>query len=486
MIELPNIQLAAIYPEIAVLLLAFVVLAVDFVVPANKKSTLGYLTIAGLVLLLIYMPFAYISNEATFSGMVLSDSYAILFEWIFILAALFTVIHSIHYLKLERIRTGEYYQFVLYATLGMMVMAKGNDLMAIYVGLELMSISLYIMSAIGKDRIRSTEAAMKYLILGALASGILLFGMSYIYGLTGSTNLYAISSSLQSGNNNFLIYTGILLVAVGFSFKMALVPFHSWAPDVYEGAPTSVTAFMSSGPKAAALAIFLRVFVESFHGFEEQWTLFLWFFSAASMLFGSIVAISQKNIIRMLAYSSITHAGTIMLGLLAFNELGIASAVYYMMVYLFMNMGAFGVVIFIRYKEDRGEDINIFCGLGKTHPVAAFLLTLFLLSLAGIPPTGGFVVKFYVFSSAIQAGYLWLVIIAALSTVISLYYYLRVIVFMYMKEPAEGQSVNTTPLQWSAVAISAVFTIVMGVIPAPFMGWATAAVKGLISSFHSF
>jgi NADH-quinone oxidoreductase subunit N len=390
-----------------------------------------------------------------------------------------TVIHSINYLRIEDIKLGEFYQFVLYATLGMMVMAKANDLITLYVGLELMSLSLYILIALGKDKLRATEAATKYLILGAFASAILLYGMAYLYGLTGSTNLQEISANLVGGDN-LITYMAIGLVAVGFSFKVALVPFHVWTPDAYEGAPTSVTAFMSVGPKAAAFAVFLRVFVESFQSFHQEWSIFLWIIAASTMLFGSIVAIAQKNIIRMLAYSSITHAGTIVMGLLAFNELGIASSLYYLMVYLFMNMGAFGIVIFLRLKKNRGEYIEDFSGLAKTHPMAALIFSLFLFSLAGIPPTGGFVVKFYIFASAIKAGLIWLVIIAALSTVMSLYYYVRVMVYMYLRDPVDGQDVVTSPLQWTAIGVSAFLTMVMGIYPAPFIGWAMEAVKGMI------
>jgi NADH-quinone oxidoreductase subunit N len=339
-----NINFSAILPEIFLTAVALVVLIFDFFLPKQRKAILGYLSIAGLVILL---PIVILSagTRPAFGDMVVADHFAVFFKIIFILAAIFTILISIEYLKRVKIDSGEYYYIILFATVGMMVMASSNDLLNFYVGLELMALSFYILVAMRVNETRSVEGALKYFVLGALSSGILLYGISFTYGTSGTTNLMEISR--QAGNvsagNSFLLLA-LALIAVGFSFKVALFPFHIWAPDAYEGAPTPVTALLSVGSKAAAFAVFLRVFVVAFPEFQPQWAKLLWILSAATMVFGSVVAIAQKNIIRMLAYSSIAHAGVILIGLLVFNQNGLSGVLYYLLVYTFMNMGAFTVV----------------------------------------------------------------------------------------------------------------------------------------------
>ena len=341
---------------------------------------------------------------------------------------------SMDYLKRIKNDSGEYYYIILFATVGMMVMASANDLLNFYVGLELMALAFYILVAFRIHETRSAEGALKYFVLGALSSGILLYGISFTYGFSGTTNLLEISR--QAGNissrDPFLLLA-LALVTVGFSFKVALFPFHIWAPDAYEGAPTPVTALLSVGSKAAAFAGFMRVFMVAFPAFQPQWSKLLWILSAATMVFGSVVAIAQKNMVRMLAYSSIAHAGVILIGLLVYNQSGISGILYYLLVYTFMNMGAFAVVTLCVSSSKRGEMISDYRGFASHRPVAAFALTVFLLSLAGVPPTGGFAAKFIILAAAIDAHYYWLAAIGVLASGIALFFYARVIFIMYMK-----------------------------------------------------
>lgn len=474
-----NINFASVMPEMLTAGLAIIVLVVDLFLGRDSKPALGYLSIIGLLLIL---PVAALTAEASpsFGGTVISDAFSAYFNVIFIIAAIFTVFISMDYLKKTGIHRGEYYHIILFATVGMMVMASANDLINLYVGLELMALSFYVLVAYRVASSRSVEGALKYFVLGALSSGILLYGIAFAYGAAGSTNLDAIAAGLGSTGGPFLTL-GFILIIVGFGFKVAAFPFHVWAPDVYEGAPTPVTALLSIGSKAAAFAAFLRVFIVAFPAFQPEWSEILWMVSAATMVFGSVVAISQKNMVRMLAYSSIAHAGIILIGLLVYNETGIAGIMYYMLVYLFMNMGAFVIVTHLRSDAGgvlKGELISDYRGLSTSRPVLAFLMALFLLSLAGIPPTGGFAAKFFVLSAAINAKYYWLASIGVVSTAISLFFYARVIFFMFMKEPEPGTELPGAGACYNIVLFcTAAGTILLGVYPTPFIDLALKAVK---------
>lgn len=476
-----NINFSAVLPEIFLTAVALVVLCLDLILPKQHKSILGYLSILGLVLLL---PIVVLSagTSASFGGMVIADHFAAFFNIIFILAGIFTLMISMDYLKRIKSDSGEYYYIILFATVGMMVMASSNDLLNFYVGLELMALSFYILVALRIHERRSAEGALKYFILGALSSGILLYGISFAYGSSGTTNLLEISR--QTGNissrDSFLLLA-LALIVVGFSFKVALFPFHIWAPDAYEGAPTPVTALLSVGSKAAAFAVFIRVFIVAFPAFQPQWSKLLWILSAATMVFGSVVAIAQKNMVRMLAYSSIAHAGVILIGLLVFNQSGVSGVLYYLLVYTFMNMGAFTVVTLCVSPNQKGEMIKDYKGLASHHPVVAFSLALFLLSLAGVPPTGGFIAKFIIFAAAIDAHYYWLAAIGVLSSGIALFFYAKVIFYMYMQESENGMEVPSVGLAYKLVfLLSAVGTIVLGVYPSPFLEIGVNAVKPFI------
>ena len=474
-----NIDVTSILPEILLTGLGLLVLVVDFFIRPRDKAFLGYLSIIGLVAIL---PVAASVHGAapSFGGTVLADGFSAYFNVIFILAALFTIIISMDYLKKSGVQRGEFYHIILFSTVGMMVMASANDLITLYVGLELMAMSFYILVAFRTDKSRSVEGALKYLVLGALSSGVLLYGIAFAYGATGSTNLIAMARGLQAGPGPYLTL-GFILIVVGFGFKVAAFPFHMWAPDVYEGAPTPVTALLSIGSKAAAFAAMLRVFLVAFPAVQPQWSGALWILSATTMVFGAVVAISQKNIIRMLAYSSITHAGLILIGLLVYNDIGAAGVLYYFLVYLFMNMGAFVVVTHLRSDAGgrrQGENISDYSGLASRRPVLALLMALFMFSLAGIPPTGGFAAKFFILSAAVKAQYYWLAGIGVASTVVSLFFYARVIFYMFMREPGAGVEHPATGVWYNIVLIiTAVGSVLLGLYPGPFLDLAIKAAK---------
>jgi NADH-quinone oxidoreductase subunit N len=477
-----DINIVPVLPEVALTGLALALLILDLVFRRRHKRGLGYLGALGL-LSALPLVLATVTPEPAFGATVIADSFAAFFKAIFIISAILTLLMSVDYLERHGIRRGEYYYTVVFATVGMMVMTSALDLINLYVGLELMALSFYILVAFRVDSRRSVEGALKYFILGALSSGVLLYGMSFAYGFAGTTNLEAIARmSAAYETPNPLLLLSIALVTAGFSFKVAAFPFHLWAPDAYEGAPTPVAAFLSVGSKAAAFAVLLRVFVVAFPAVKPYWADILWGLSAATMVFGSVVAIAQRNIVRMLAYSSIAHAGIILMGLLSYNRSGISGILYYLLVYAFMNMGAFTVVaVFVR-ENGRGEAMSDYKGLASERPVLALVMALFLLSLAGVPPTGGFAAKFFILASAIEARYYLLAAIGVVATAVSLFFYAKVIFYMYMREP-DGHGREATPTGYASLAVltvAAVATVLLGVYPAPFMDMAIEAVRPLI------
>ncbi|MFA5354932.1 MAG: NADH-quinone oxidoreductase subunit N, partial [Thermodesulfovibrionales bacterium] len=356
---------------------------------------------------------------------------------------------------------GEYYSLLLFATAGMMLMASGRDLIIIYLGLELMALSTYILAGIKRHDIRSNEAAMKYFLLGSFSSALFLYGVSLLYGLTTTTDLYVIAERIGQTGISTTLLLAMILVAVAFSFKIAAAPFHMWAPDVYEGAPTSVTAFMSVGPKAAGFAVIGRIFFTAFQPLQADWTPILIGIAILTMAVGNILAIVQTNIKRMLAYSSIAHAGYMLLGVISGTSEGLSAMMTYLLIYAFMNMGAFAVVIML----EKGEEIKDYQGLSRSRPVLAGMMLVFMFSLTGIPPTAGFVGKFNLFMAAVHAGYAWLVVIAVIFSAISAYYYLRIIMNMYMKEGPEEAIIHQSPTLNVAIAITVVMVLIIGVMP---------------------
>lgn len=475
MINLVMPDLGPVLPEIVMTVLALAILLADLVI--KRKETIAFLSIASIAAVTYLLAG---SVGSTFNGMFISDGYSIFFKLIFMLNVILTVLISVKYIVIEKVNFGEYYALILFSTLGMMIMASAGDLIVLYLGLELMALSTYILAGFIRYDIKSNEAAMKYFLLGAFASAFLLYGTSMIYGLTGTTDLKAISAYIVANglSGNPVLMLSMILFAVAFSFKIAAVPFHMWAPDAYEGAPTSITAFMSVGPKAAGFAVLGRVFLIAFGSVKLEWSAVLVPIAILTMGVGNIVALSQTNIKRMLAYSSIAHAGYILLGIIAGTSDGMASVLTYMLIYAFMNIGAFAVVIMLRSEGFKGDNITDYEGLSKTHPLAAALMLVFMFSLTGIPPTAGFMGKFYVFMSAINAGYTWVVIIAVMFSAISAYFYLRVVMYMYMKEPKETVQLSTSPAIGLALAITVIAVLVIGISPSTVVNIARAAVAG--------
>jgi NADH-quinone oxidoreductase subunit N len=469
--QLPDIS--PLIPELTLTALALIVLLLDLVV--RRKEILAAVSIGGVAVVAATLINGY---GTTFSGMFVSDGYSTFFKLIFFINVILSVLISVKYIAVEKVNYGEYYSLILFSTIGMMLMASAGDLIVLYLGLELMALSTYVLAGFIRHNVKSNEAALKYLLLGAFSSGFLLYGISLIYGLTGTTDLkdIAIFISKTGLTGNLALLLSVMFFIVAFGFKIAAVPFHMWAPDVYEGAPTSITAFMSVGPKAAGFAVLGRVFLLAFASVSVDWSTILIPIAILTMAVGNIVALSQTNIKRMLAYSSIAHAGYALLGIIAANNEGLASMMNYMMIYAFMNIGAFAVIIMLRTEGFRGEDITDYEGLSKTHPMASALMLIFMFSLTGIPPTAGFIGKLYLFMSAIHAGYTWLVIVAVIFSAISAFFYLRIVMYMYMREPKDVVALTTTKTVGIALGITVVAVLAIGVFPSFLIDFARQAI----------
>jgi NADH-quinone oxidoreductase subunit N len=445
---------------------------IDLVV--RKKEAVALAGVIG-TLIAFYFSFKLFALHGThtaFGGMFVLDGYSNFFKVIFYINITLTIFISLRYISLERASFfGEYYALLLFATSGMMIIASSLDLIVLYLGLELMSLSTYILVGIMRHDAKSNEAALKYFLLGGFSSAFLLYGASLIYGLTGTTDITLIAEFIRENGlagNRMLLLSAILFV-VAFGFKIAAAPFHMWAPDTYEGAPTSITAFMSVGPKAAGFAALGRVFMIAFSSMKVEWSAILIPLAIPlailSICIGNIAAIAQTNIKRMLAYSSIAHAGYALLGVITGTGEGILSMMNYIFIYAFMNIGAFSVVIMLRSEGLKGENLSDYEGLARSHPLASALMLVFMFSLTGIPPTAGFIAKFNVFMEAIRAGYVPLVIIAVIFSVASAFFYLRVVMYMYMKEP-RGEVVlsNSVPLGFTLALTTAVI-LILGIFP---------------------
>jgi len=485
-------DLLVILPELLVVAAACVILVLDPITHSSRKELLAWLSL-GTLALCIGLTGGQIGslNErvTAFSDLVVIDGYARFWKLLLYGVTGLTILMSLPYLKAERLQLGEYYGFILLALSGMLVMVSGADLLTIYLGTELMSLSLYVMAGLKRSSPRSLEASAKYFVLGAFSSGLLLYGISLLYGLAGSTKLVSISATIGTrGFEDPLLLIATILLAIGFGFKLAIVPFHMWTPDVYQGAPTSVTAFMAVASKAASFAAFLRVFVEGLGGLKADWSNLFLLLCVVTLILGNVVAIIQTNIKRMLAYSSIAHAGYALIGLVAAGRgmgesggsSGLASVMLYLALYAFMTLGAFSVIAMFRKGGLEGEEIEDFTGLAKRQPLAAFLMLVFMVSLAGIPPTAGFIGKFYVFMAAVEAGLTWLAVIALVFAAVSAYYYMRVVMVMYMREP--DATVVDQPILIESPALSIVLActvagvIIFGLFPAPLISLALHSV----------
>jgi NADH-quinone oxidoreductase subunit N len=477
--QVMSADVAAILPELIIAVGACAILLIDLVLPRTARGWLAYLSLvfigtAGAATMSLSA-----EHVEAFSGLFLLDPFSSYFKVLLYLATALTVLLSIRYLEIERIHVGEYYAFLLFATCGLMVMVSSGDLITIFLGLELASVSLYILVGLNRHDLRPIEASAKYFVLGSLSAAIFLYGMSLLFGVMGTTQLGAAATALAGDRESPLLMMAMILLLVGFGFKVAVVPFHMWTPDVYEGAPTSVTAYMSVAMKAATFAVFLRVFLEVFWPVKSHWMAWLIGLALATMLLGNLAAIAQQNIKRMLAYSSIAHAGYAMIGLIVGGDLGTLSLMLYMAIYTVMNLGAFGVVILMRRAGVAGEQISDLSGLAKEQPAAALAMLIFMFSLAGIPPTAGFVAKFYLFMAAVNAGLVWLAVAGVLLSAVSAYYYLRVVMIMYMKEPTGPIVLAWSPPAVAALVVILVVTVVIGVYPSPLVNYTQDAILRL-------
>lgn len=420
-------------------------------------------------------------RTTTFGGMFVIDGFAVFMKTLVLVASGLAVVMSVGFLEREEIDRFEYPALMVLATLGMMMMISANNLMSLYLGLELQSLSLYVMAAYQRDSVRASEAGLKYFVLGALASGMLLYGASLIYGFAGSTDFEVLARTFAGGHGapHAGVIVGIVFVVAGLAFKVSAVPFHMWTPDVYEGAPTPVTAFFSVAPKIAAFALFVRVMVGPFGDLADQWRQVIVFISLASMILGAFAAINQTNIKRLMAYSSIGHVGYGLIGLAVGNAAGIRGVLIYFAIYLFMNIGAFAVILSMRQKGRMVEGIEDLAGLSKTSPMMALAMAIFMFSMAGIPPLAGFWGKFYVFMAAIDAGLVTLAVIGVLASVVSAFYYLRIIKVMYFDEPVESFDRPIGRAMGAILAVSAIVIVAFTVVPSPLVTEAEAAASTL-------
>jgi len=435
----------------------------------GRKNNLAVLTVLAAAIGAYCLQFQRSESPRTlFDGMIILDNFSLFFQWLFLIIVGISAALSMKFNERESINRGDYYALLLFACCGMSLMAASGDLILTFLGIEILSIATYVLAGFKRSDIRSNESSLKYFLLGSFATAILLYGIALIYGGIGSTNYQKIyeTAFVQGGvQGTTLIGMGLLLV--GFGFKVALVPFHSWAPDVYEGAPTPVTAFMAVGPKAAGFAALMRILVQAFPSLVGDWSTILWLMAILTMTLGNVVAVLQTNVKRMLAYSAIAHAGYILVGIIAHSAMGFSAVLFYIVIYTVMNLVAFGVILSLSGKGDQRVHLNDYAGLGRKAPFAAAAFSLALISLAGIPLTGGFIGKFYLFSAAVKEGYIGLTIIAVLNSVVSVFYYFRVMIFMYMKEPGEeapGPEPLSRPVQ-AIVCIGLFFILLLGIHP---------------------
>ena len=467
-----------ILPEILLTIGALLVLVVDVLFPKRDSAVFGMTLVTLGVTGASVLGFAGVDTTAS-AGLLAVDGFSTFFKLMFLLSAVVTVFMSAPYLRAESIQAGEYYFLIICATLGMMFMASGIDLITLFIGLETMAVSFYILAGFIKPNQRSNEAAVKYFLLGAFSLGILLYGMSLFYGVTGTTSLSGIADALAGSDQTLLLLLALILLIAGMGFKIAAVPFHMWAPDVYEGAPTPVTAFLSVGSKAASFAMLLRILVEALPSLVTDWQLIFWVLAAISMTVGNIAAITQSNIKRMLAYSSIAHAGYVLIGVVAATERGITATMVYLWVYVFMQLGAFAIVAMLRRKDVVGDELKDLSGLYRRQPFAAVAMLVFMMSLGGIPPTAGFMGKFWIFSAAIESGFVWLAVIGVVNSAISLYYYIRVVVFMWIKEEVDDSPIPVLPSMAVALGITIAGSLFFGVFPQPLFDQAQTAAEAL-------
>ena len=461
---------------------ACVLLLLDLFIPKDRKGITALLSALGLALTLGFT-LSQTGREVTgFSGMVVLDGFSTFVNALLLVSGLLGIALAYGYVKRMGLERGEYYTLLLFSVTGMMLMAQATDLIVVFLALELLSIPLYVLAAFARPRVESEEAGIKYFLLGAFSTGFVVYGIVLVFGATGSTNLAAIFTSASTATSSLLLTIGAALVLIGFGFKVAAVPFHMWTPDVYQGAPSAVTAFMSSGAKIAGFAALLRVFATAFPSIAVDMTDVFWVLAALTMIVGNVVAISQTDIKRLLAYSSIAHAGYILMAFVPYGNpevapVSIAAGLFYLVSYALTNFGAWGVVIALEKSEGRGLSISDYAGLAKKHPALAAAMTVFMLSLIGLPPTVGLIGKFYLFRAVIDGGFYGLAVIGVLTSLISAFYYLRVVVTMYMRDGSPTTERET----WldMTTGVMAIATVAISLVPQFLFTWASSAVLKL-------
>jgi len=477
-----------ILPEMELLLFALGILIFDFLLQKREKHLNAGLALLGVGASALGVYRQFVSYQHVrgaevgptvligFHNTVIVDGFFLVFAMIFLAATALVILLSVRYLNIEQEQEGEYYALLLFSCIGMMFMASGVDLIVLFLGLETMALSFYAMVGFLRREKRSNEAAMKYLLLGAFSTGILAYGFSLLYGVSGSTNIAEIGNILggrftyasAQGITDWLVILAFVTVAAGMFFKVAAVPFHQWAPDVYEGAPTPISAYVSVASKTASFAMLLRLMIDVFGDSQTTWVYIISGIAIASLTWGNLAALTQNNVKRLLAYSSISHVGYVLLGLVAWNETGLVGIMYYLIAYAFMTIGAFAVVIVMRQRGLIGDELNDLDGLYQRSPTAALLLLIFMLSLAGIPPTAGFVGKYFIFQALIESHHPVLAVFAALYIVPALYYYFRVVVHAWMKKPGEAPAPHMSSAQAVALGAALFFTLAAGLYPEPF------------------
>lgn len=474
-----NIDYSLITTEIALAILGLATFTLGLIIPRDARKGLGNFALLGLIIVLGIVVYSWPNQGETLGGMYIVDHFSSFFKIVSLVAAILVVFGFRRYVKANVGNYLEYYSTIIFATLGMIIMISAGDFITLYLGLELMTISFIVLVAFRSFDVKSLEAGIKYLLLAGMSSAVLLYGLSLVYGGTGTILFTGVAQSITDGSGGLLLIVGLVMLIAGLGFKVSAAPFHMWSPDVYEGAPTSVTAFLATGSKAASFAILIRIFVGSFSGIQEHWVMLVAVLAALSMLIGNLVAIPQTNIKRMLAYSSVAQAGYIMVGIVAASQAGVKGVMFYSFIYVFATVGAFTVVSAV-YNKTKSDEIADYAGLAQRAPLAATVLLVCMLSMAGIPLLAGFVGKFYLFM-AIADGYMWLVLLGLIMSMVSVYYYLRVALVMFRDDPEDptplrmGTSVNITLL------IALAVTVFLGVYPGPLSEIANTAAQSFFT-----
>jgi NADH-quinone oxidoreductase subunit N len=468
----------AIAPMLCLVLGALAALAAEAFRRKGEQMPIGWFGTIVLVGAALSSAFLW-DRKLTAFDVIAADNFGLFVTLVLVAVGLLTVMFSSQVIHRDDLPAGEYYALILFSITGMMMMATATDLLVIFIALEILSLAVYVLTGIRRDNLLGTEAAFKYFLLGAFSSAFFLYGIAFTYGITGSTRLVSVGQiiSAQSMSDNPMILVALGLLLVGFAFKISAVPFHMWTPDAYEGAPSIVTGFMSTGVKAAAFAAFARVFLSTFEPFKEHWAPVVAVIAIATMVLGTVVGVAQSSLKRMLAYSSIAHGGYLLMGLVAANQVGKAAILFYLLVYSVTNLAAFGVIAMLGAKDRPNDSLRDYAGLWQSHPALAALMTVCLLSLGGLPPTAGFIGKWYIFNAAVSAGYYKLAIIGVLTSVVSVFFYLRVVVMMYMADRDTAHAPSPiSPMGMAALSLAIIAIFYLGILPASVLDLATKSI----------